>query len=605
MCVRSSNDKVLDPGCGSGSFLVKTYHKLRDLKKKENPFRTDDDLHKELLEQIYGIDINPFPAQLSSINLAVRNLKVRSEHINLFPSDFFKVKPSMPPLPKEFDVVITNPPYTRQEEMEYKKEVRDVALTYSDGSKIKLDARASIYAYFFTHSAKFLKDGGRIGYITSNTWLDVGFGKGLKQFFLDHFKIRAIVEFDSAVFGRALVNTCVSIFEKDESPGRLKNTVRFVRLKKPMDIEKIIDAIWTSKRDYEDDQIRILLKEQAKLTPEERWGKYIRAPPIYFKILTHPKITKLSDVAQVKFGIKTGANQFFVLDEEKIHLWGIQEKYLRPVVTSIRELGSIKLNPQDVTYHLFWVHEPKERIQSDSVVKYIEHGEQMEITTKRGTRIATAKVVGVHNLRTCKQRKIWYDLGEHEVPRIIAPYMMWDRSLFVLNKANAFTLNTLHFVYPDKARYIKPLLGILNSTLTSFLLELTGRSYGGGVLKVEAYELKKLPIIDPRKIDAGDKKRIEKALKRISDAQHKGDEKEEENAKKELDNVVFDILGMTESEIKEVYNGLESLRQMRLKRKEVGVLVETAERWEPRKKPKKKRKIRIEPSKRLDMWMKD
>ena len=223
LCIKSPNDKVLDPACGSGSFLVKAYHKLKDLKKKENPFAEDSRLHEEILNQVYGIDINQFPAQLSSINLAVRNLKVPSRNINIIISDFFKIKSSTGILPKEFDVVVTNPPYTRQEEMEYKDQIRDEALTYSDGSKIEVDARAGIYAYFFTHSAKFLKSTGRIGYITSNTWLDVGFGEGLKQFFLDHFKLLAIVEFDSAVFGTALVNTCVSILEKEEDAEKAKS----------------------------------------------------------------------------------------------------------------------------------------------------------------------------------------------------------------------------------------------------------------------------------------------------------------------------------------------------------------------------------------------
>ena len=126
------------------------------MKRRENPFAEDDKLHEEILNQLYGIDINPFPAQLSSINLAVRNLKVPSRHINLILSDFFKVKHSTGIIPK-VDVVVTNPPYTRQEEMEYKDQIREEALTYSDGSRIKLGAQAGIYAYFFTHSAKFLK----------------------------------------------------------------------------------------------------------------------------------------------------------------------------------------------------------------------------------------------------------------------------------------------------------------------------------------------------------------------------------------------------------------------------------------------------------------
>jgi len=123
MCIKSPNDKVLDPACGSGGFLVKSYLKLKDLKKTENPFADENELHEEILKQLYGIDINPFPAQLSSINLAVRNLKVASRNTNLIISDFFKIKPSTPILPKEFDVVVANPPYTRQEEMEYKDQI--------------------------------------------------------------------------------------------------------------------------------------------------------------------------------------------------------------------------------------------------------------------------------------------------------------------------------------------------------------------------------------------------------------------------------------------------------------------------------------------------
>jgi len=52
-----------------------------------------------------------------------------------------------------------------------------------------------------------------------------------------------------------------------------------------------------------------------------------------------------------------------------------------------------------------------------------------------------------------------------------------------------------------------------------------------------------------------------------------------------------------------VYEGLESLRRMRLQRKEVEVLVETAEKWKPHKKPTKERLKPVEPSKRLDTWI--
>ncbi|MEM2118116.1 MAG: N-6 DNA methylase [Candidatus Bathyarchaeia archaeon] len=316
MCIRSANDRVLDPACGSGGFLVKAYHKLRDLKKKENPFADDAKLHEEILNQLYGVDINPFPAQLSSINLAVRNLQVASRHINLVVSDFFKVKPSVGIIPKDLDVVVTNPPYTRQEEMEYKDQIREEALTYSDGSKIDIGAQAGIYAYFFTHSAKFLKNTGRMGYITSNTWLDVSFGKGLKQFFLDHFKILAIIEHDAGVFEKANVDTCIVILEKAEGQHCQKerefNLVRFARIKKSFEIGKLISLISSESKDHEDDTIRIHLKKQGELSSEEKWGKYLRAPTVFYKIIAHPKMANMKEVAEIKRGFTTGANEFFI-----------------------------------------------------------------------------------------------------------------------------------------------------------------------------------------------------------------------------------------------------------------------------------------------------
>ena len=383
MCIRSPSDKVLDPACGSGSFLVKAYHKLKDLKKKENPFTDDNKLHEEILNQLYGIDINPFPAQLSSINLAVRNLKVPSRNINLIVSDFFKVKPSIGILPKEFDVVMTNPPYTRQEEMEYKEQVREEALTYSDGSKIPLDARAGIYAYFFTHSAKFLKEHGMMGQITSDTWLDVGYGEGLKRFFLDHFKIHAIIWYDVRAFEKALVGTCITILEKeDESKeDRDNNIVKFVRIKKAMPTKEIIRTIEIVKEDYEDERIGITIKKQKELEPKDKWGVFLRAPTVYFKLLSHPKMIRFGDIAEIKRGYTTGANEFFYLDKEKIKLWGIEKEFLEPIITSPKNI-KIELTSKDISEWVLMVHAPKEKLFNTNVLKYIEHGENIEVRVK-------------------------------------------------------------------------------------------------------------------------------------------------------------------------------------------------------------------------------
>ncbi|MEM2191979.1 MAG: N-6 DNA methylase [Archaeoglobaceae archaeon] len=602
MCIRSPNDKMLDPACGSGSFLVKAYHKLKDLKKKENPFADENRLHEEILNQLYGVDINPFPAQLSSINLAIRNLRVPSRHMNIVVSDFFKVKPSMGVIP-EVDVVITNPPYTRQEEMEYKDQIREEALTYSDGSKIQLDARAGIYAYFFTHSAKFLKEHGMMGQITSDTWLDVGYGEGLKQFFLDHFKIHAIIWYDVRAFEKALVGTCITILEKeDESKEeRENNLVKFVRIKKAIPTEELVKIIEEAKENFEDERIGITVKKQKELEPKDKWGKYLRAPTIYYRILKNPKMTALSELAKVNYAIKTGANEFFYLDKDKIKLWGIEEKFVEPLISSPKNI-KIEIQPNDINEWVLMVHEPKENLQGTNVLKYIEHGENVEVRIKGGKKGGTV-VKGYHNISSVKSRKLWYDLGKRDPSPILFSCRIWERCIFAVNKARAHADKAFYEIRPKKSEHIDVLAGILNSSLTALMAELHGRFYGGGVLELEVYECKNLPVLNPEKLSMTEWYRIESAFLKVCEAQRKGDDKLEQEARRELDYAVFDVLGLTEDERRQVYEGLEALRRMRLQRKEVEVLVETAEQWKPAKKPKRERIKRVEPSKRLDAWI--
>jgi len=178
-CVKNIQDIVLDPACGSGTFLVRSYYRLKYLEGKIS--------HKDLLRRLWGVDIAKFPAHLSTINLAIRDLTVEENYPNIVYNDFFEVFPrsqvdigvqhtleaygipkkettvQVPKLDKSviekklplMCAVVGNPPYTRQEEMleevfghNYKEETL-LATIQKDYPHINLSLRASIYAYFF------------------------------------------------------------------------------------------------------------------------------------------------------------------------------------------------------------------------------------------------------------------------------------------------------------------------------------------------------------------------------------------------------------------------------------------------------------------------
>jgi len=254
-CIKHERDTVLDPSCGAGTFLVRAYKHKRLMNQRLT--------HEEILRDLWGFDISKFPAQLSTINLVLRDLNVRKNYPQIIKEDFFSfsnrtefkdstrkkeiVSPDRKKIlisyPTHVDCIVGNPPYTRQEEIseiskeaDYKEDIIEKTL-YDGGRKIAdISKRAGIHAYFFIHGTKFLKEGGRFGYIVSNSWLDVDYGKGLQEFFLKNYKIIAIIE--SKVerwFEAADVNTCIVILERSANEeDRNENLARFVYLFKPL-----------------------------------------------------------------------------------------------------------------------------------------------------------------------------------------------------------------------------------------------------------------------------------------------------------------------------------------------------------------------------------
>ena len=254
-CVGSVSDKVLDPTCGTGTFLIRAYDRLRNAGEKD---------HKKLLSQIWGIDIAHFPAELATINLYRQNIEDYANFPRVISKDFFEVKTGdtfkfPPPKPTgepdfmidetipQFDGIVGNFPYIRQELIEKRikgyKGTLEKVLGYDwrvdypelfDDGKLKLSGQADIYAYLFFHTARHLKDNGRMGIVTSNAWLDVAYGYELQKFFLKKFKIVAVLESRCEPwFEDAAVNTIVTVLErcKDEEQ-RNDNNVKFVKIKK-------------------------------------------------------------------------------------------------------------------------------------------------------------------------------------------------------------------------------------------------------------------------------------------------------------------------------------------------------------------------------------
>ncbi len=635
-CLKNEKDKALDPSCGAGTFLVRAYQHKKLMNRRLE--------HQEILESLWGVDIAKFPAHLATINLAINDLGVVKNYPNIAQEDFFNLNVHESGLelpekwrkakaqtlgvqqreityPRWFDCIVGNPPYTRQEEITeitdkkgYKENLIKKALYYNNHRLANIPKRAGIHAYFFVHGTKFLKDGGRFGFIVSNSWMDVDYGKGLQELFLKNYKIIAIVE--SKVerwFEDADVNTCIIILErcKDEKE-RDENLVRFAYLFKPLRhfvppahdiwekqkqrldaIEKLKQTILFHNNFYQNEEFRIYPKKQKKLWDEgfkieqgkyigSKWGKYLRAPEIFFKILEKgkDKLVPLKEIADVRRGFTTGANEFFYLTEEEIKEKGIEKEFWMHkdendkwvpnyVIVSPQEGNFLKLKPENLKYRVLSIPKDKASLKGKNILKHIRNGE-------RG---------GLDKRPTCNNRTRWYDLGIRSPAKILWPMIHAYRHIVLLNLDGVFVDHNLFEITPkeESKQNTNLLCAFLYSSLMMLIKEFSGREYGGGSnpVKTEGIDIMKFLVLDYRKKEVHKQfDKISLALSKLLDRQiptvfeelgtNFTDDVSLDKVKpdrRELDKIIMgDILGLTEDEQLEVYRAVVDLVRSRIEK---------------------------------------
>ena len=574
---------------------------------------------------------------MATINLAVKDLSSDKNFPGIFQKDFFDIRPDLVDfiqprrvivkgldepiemeLPRRFECVIGNPPYTRQEEMEdivgsegYKGQITETVTHYQNKKIAELGKRAGIYAHFFMHGWKFLHEGGRFGFIVSNSWLDVDYGKYLQEFFLKHFEIVAVI--GSKVerwFEDADINTCIVILEKcKDTKQRNENLVRFVQLKKPLahfipsaddgwekeikrleEVDKLKKLILGHSECWGNKEIKIYPKKQKELWREgfdsktqkyegAKWGKYIRAPEIFFEILKKAgdKLVPLKEVADVRRGFTTGANEFFYLTEDEIKKWRIEKEFWTHknkegkripnyVIRSGRESKSITVVSKDLKSRVLMIHKDKKSLKGTNALKYIQWGEQQ----------------GFNRRPTCLSRgEWWYDLGERPMADMFYFYQMGDRFLILLNKSRVYADCNLFDVHA-KGYPPKLIAGILNSTVTRLFLEMQGRQLTGAltVLKIQVYELLNTLVPSPGVITESVSKRLISVFEKLSKREipslfsELGAQKPDmvsldkiNSDRRDLDKIVMgEFLGLTDEEQLEVYRAVVDLVGSRLEK---------------------------------------
>ncbi len=545
-----------------------------------------------------------------------------------------------------FDIVVGNPPYVRQESIadphmpreqvttankkQYKaKLARSVYQVWprffgykrtSTGETVghKINAKSDLYIYFYFHGLSLLNEKGSFCFITSNSWLDVGYGKDLQEFLLKHSHVKFVL--DNQVkrsFAAADVNTIIALFSRPEDRRQegLQKTARFVMFKAPFEqvlSPVIFEEIEDAKARKSSEEYRVfpvsqedLLKDGCEVMDDEeegeavakkrrssktrgplikvakyignKWGgKYLRAPNIYWTIMDKGQgfLRCLGEYFEGERYLNTGgADGFFILRQVTHGSKTCYRIRNDSVISPNREQFSGEIEKE------YLVPLVKDATKDDKRIEI--NGYDAYCLVVRGTPsrklrayIKWGEQQGYNQRSVTKHQRPWYKPTNQmlSAARVLVPRSFNDTFVIHYNPREFLSLRfyRLHLQKGDEL----PLLGYLNSTLIAFFLEVLGnKNLGQGVLDffMADFLSLRIPVVDVPDLESAFLKIKERAILPVWEeygvASHpdSGQKLTRPPADRtELDGIVFDILRLTKGEREAVYEAVIDLVENRL-----------------------------------------
>jgi hypothetical protein len=496
---------VVDPACGSGAFLVAAYDALyfeyaratKALAALDAP--VDFDVADEILaKNLYGVDLNPESVEITRLSLWLKT--ARREHRlasleatirvgdSLIEDAAYTLRPfdwraAFPEVFARggFDIVVGNPPYVRMEFIKAKKPY--LAEHYAVASD-----RADLYAYFYDRGLSLLRDGGRLGFISSSTFFRTGSGEPLRRRLIEGGRVETIVDFgDAQIFGGvttypAILSMCKGapaageidyLVIEGEPPADLGRA--FQETARRMPRARLTAQSWR----VEDDAL-------ARLRDKIRGGRKtlgeIYGAPLY--------------------GIKTGLNEAFVIDtptrDRLIARDPKSADLLKPFLRG-ENVKRWRVEPEG----LWLINTPKGKVDIDAYPAVrdwlLPFKPQLE---KRAT------------------KQEWFELQQAQLayqPKLDAPKLVWAHfqaaPSFCIEASGAWLNNKCFFV--PTADFA--LVALLNSRLLWSELLAAARIKRGGYIEAEAQYVEQLPIPD---ISPAARARLAALAQTCTDAAH-------------------------------------------------------------------------------------
>lgn len=447
---------VLDPSYGGCSFLNAS---LTTLQERGNSCPAT---------QIYGVDIDALATsylqELFDAGASAEQF-VRRDFFELEPSDFAGFP---------FGAVTGNPPYIRYHDIPEERRKRAEARLRQYG--IEISGRASYWAFFLLYAIMFLRPGGRLALVLPGSFIHTDYSVQVRELLASHFERVNIILLQERIFEGTQEE---SVIVCAEGAAKSNKSIRIGTARTVEELKAVLGDM--------DNRTRKLGGE----VDEKEWlGALIEedALELYGQLTDAPNSVKLGDVLIARIGVVTGNNNYFIPSPQTLAQKNLPASDLIPVVRRPLYFKGVAVTNEDLAFlrlsgkaHLLLTPPRNKSAMKRATRSYIDEGEE----------------AGINEAVKCKTRKPWYVVPHTEAPAAFMPCMVasWPR-LVVNDSSFTCTNNILKLTWKEErpdTDWTRLALGTL-STLSQLSAELVGRSYGGGVLKVEPTELKRLAV---------------------------------------------------------------------------------------------------------------
>lgn len=571
---------LLDPACGSGTFLVRASGRL--LERLDNRNVPPEEAVEIMQERLWGFDLNPFACHITEMNLLFQIIDLYKEvkdenpdysldRFHVYQTDSLRrqTQTSMTvtfsdallrsyererreadraKTRESYGYIVMNPPYVRIQNIQNGPAKEDYNDYYSAYHNYDL------YLLFIEKASEWLREGGKLGIITSNQFLDSRYGERARELIPQRYRIGEMVNIgDVDVFAHATTYPIIMILEGLNRDGIrsaddfVVDDYRFSYVSVGESMEDWIESDdisgWDSvsstpergeERNHrvidllalalpaewggEDPDIPTLVEDEGILVPDSiTWDDQppIQSYPVESAAVSDSdwqfapadeqevlnwmedhgsELRSYAHKNKIERGLRTGKNPVFIVDQETIDEYDIEDELIHPI------LGGRQVKRwEDLWDGDYVVYTPPGTDIDDypNTKEYYNDGENRDELEDR------------YCVR--EQNEDYWALDKPKDPslfeqtKIVTPDIAYYNNYWVDDGGEFYCLDTTYYIAPNNEDLAWFITGVLNSDLAQFYIRRNAATYRGNYLRYKSEYVGDIPIPDPENENVEDK----------------------------------------------------------------------------------------------------